>query len=226
MKLQKLKYINTKGIELEFVTKKVEFFLHYWQYVFSNFNYKFDPHIFKSHRTVLHKVRLQIQGNFKDSKGKIKRFFVDEPLFKNDNKIIKYIRRKKVAANITLLQAIFSTNYNRPGAQYRSPDDLLKKVDKIEKIFLQFYPRWLTKCLLNKLKQNIPPSNQDLEDIKSLSNCFIIELIERGYSIKYIRIFLINFSLGKISLTKNCELIFVMTSPMKNIRKRFLINFI
>lgn len=182
MKLQKLKYINTKGIELKFVTKKIEFFLHYWQYVFSNFNYKFDSHIFKSHRTVLHKVRLQIQGNFQKSRGKIKTFFIDEPLFNYDNEIIKYIKRKKVAANITSLKAIFSTNYSK-----RSPDDLLKGVDKIEKIFLKFYPHWLTKCLLNKLKQDIPPSNKDLENIKSLSNCFIIELIERGYSIKYIQ---------------------------------------
>eukprot|EP01136_Pigoraptor_vietnamica_P010994 Opistho-1_new@49319 len=95
MQFKKLKYLDELTKEEDVNTStRVEYFINYWQLVFYAQDVIFDKYYLKSHRTIIEKVKLQIEGNFFYAHKYITQFYDDEH-YGNDNILIKRIVKKK-----------------------------------------------------------------------------------------------------------------------------------
>lgn len=190
MFLQKLEYHDGTGIAMPNASKRIEFLVHYWQYVFSKQNFRLEDEWLKSHRGLLQRVKLQIETNYESGTGirkKVKTFFVDEKYFDSNDPIIKSLPRVK-KADIIDLQGILSKRFNQVGhADHVAASDILKKLDKVITYFEGNYARKLKKQLLSQLSSNAPINDSIISELRVLVNCLIVELLLKGFTEKYLK---------------------------------------
>ncbi len=188
MFLQKLSYYNEKGVHLPQASKRIEFMVHYWQYVFSYQHFRLDEEWLKSHRGLLQRIKLQIETNY-ESFGcckKVKKFLVDEPFFDLSNAIIKSLP-VTWRSEIFSLQTILSGSFNKIGhVNYISAKDILTKLNKIIAYFEMHYSKKLRSELLKELSSNKSITDDSITNLRSLLNCLIVELLSKGFTKKYL----------------------------------------
>lgn len=184
MYLDILKYFNDDGSENVNVSKRVEFFFHYWQFVFNKPITSTDSFYLKSHRTIIEKVQLQVDGNFKNAKSRILYFFANDLLYNNSNIIIRKMTGTKVRRAVTSLKKLVnaSTSWNE-----NKKNKIYTQLNILQKWLKDDYSVLVSKCLLDLLEKNEPLNQADLTSIKQLINCLIVELFHKGLSKKYIR---------------------------------------
>eukprot|EP00388_Colpodella_angusta_P002091 GDKJ01006650.1.p1 GENE.GDKJ01006650.1~~GDKJ01006650.1.p1 ORF type:complete len:587 (-),score=8.83 GDKJ01006650.1:42-1802(-) len=192
MQFKKLKYLDELTKEEDVNTStRVEYFINYWQLVFYAQDVIFDKYYLKSHRTIIEKVKLQIEGNFFYAHKYITQFYDDEH-YGNDNILIKRIVKKKVKRAIDYIIQVKSTSKtaweNEAKANIQPRKHLLRKhILTIKNWIDSSYSFEISKCLIELLEKNTPIDNNDKEDIKKLTNYFIIELFNKGFNAKLIK---------------------------------------
>src|SRR5690554_4098777 len=191
MELRKLKYVDENGMEQRYVSQKMEFFIHYWKYLFSNSDLQLDKHYLKSHRTVIQKLRLQIDGNFDYSKKYFKLFLIDEDLFNNRNSIIKAIGNSKEKRTLNKIKKLYhsSASNNKWGSDADKPKtkkSLSRQIEKLEVWLSYNYPSILSEKLIFELEKNTVVSSKSIKTMKELINCLIIELFNKGFNPDFI----------------------------------------
>ena len=192
MKLIKAPYSTAHGRPLANATQRIEFFFHYWQYVFSNYRLKYDSHIFKSHRTIINKMRLQIEGNYSHSNTYINKFYTNENLFNANSFFKTHINSLKINTNFTNIEALFlhinahPKDFYKTGTHYRDPALLIHEIFAIEGWLNKYYTKFIVGKLLKELSKDTAINYQDTEKLKQLINCLIIELLHRGYDTKFL----------------------------------------
>lgn len=165
--------------------KRIEFFIHYWRFIFSGNNFlKFDDLLFKSHRTVLEKIRLQITGNYKKCETKIGVFFLRDYLF-NDKKdaLFKKFPQKIKESIAKLKEYLLRKNFNNSfSPNYIQPEILHSLIEEIRKWFDKHYPDIVVDCIIEDLLKESEPSVEEIIRIKRLANYFAVEILNHGYS--------------------------------------------
>lgn len=184
MILYKTPYKNARGKNIPEMSQRMEFFLHYWQYIFRSYRLKIDTDIFKSHRTVLNKIRLEINGNFSRCANNIKVFYKDEDLFKNADPLITYITNKKIKANFDNLKTYLERDKFWTDENLINP--INKEIDTIDKWLNKYYAIFIAESLQKLISKNENLNEADISQIKKLANCFVIELIQKGLNLKSI----------------------------------------
>lgn len=186
MRLEKIKYYNDVTFEVEtFTSQRVEFFLHYWKSLFFSGKVNFDKYYLKSHRTVIDKVDLQIHGNYAHAKKHIKYFFTDDDCFKDTNVIVKEISSIKVKRAILKLKNMSSlSNKDWEGLSIKKID---AELSAIKNWLNNHYSQLLSSSCLSILEKEILIETNEIDIIKSLTNYFIIELYNKGFSTEFIK---------------------------------------
>ncbi len=193
MQFKKLKYFDEQTKEEVVNTSiRVEYFINYWQLVFYAQGVIFDKYYLKSHRTIIEKVKLQIEGNFYYAKSNIETFFCNDEHYGNNNILIKRIVKKKVKRAIDDIIRIKDTSRaaweNEAKANIQPRKHLLKKhILTIKNWIDSSYSFEISKCLIELLEKNTPIDNSDKEDIKKLTNYLIIELFNKGFNERFIK---------------------------------------
>jgi hypothetical protein len=187
MELKKLKYTDENGVERINVSRKMEFFIHYWKFIFSGLDFNFDQHYLKSHRTVIQKLRLQVDGNFSHSKKYFTLFLIDEDLFMNDNPVIKSINGTPIKRSINKIKRLHRTANNSWGPSHQQTrKKLSNSISKLENWLLTDYPVILCENLISELGNNVPVEPKSIKRIKELINGLIIELYNKGFNQDFI----------------------------------------
>lgn len=179
MGLERKYYYSKKKVSLS-VSQRVEFFLHYWDYIMSAYQWKIDNKIFKSHRTVLEKVRLQLEGNYKHSRRYLQSFFIDDELFSPLNSFIIKYENENLRSLRLLVPNRSITNHQK---------QTLEALVKVEKTFLKKYCTRLVSMLYRQLskKDNLYANYHDVNEIKWIVNALIVELKYSGYNWDYLK---------------------------------------
>lgn len=185
MALIKLKYLNNDGSENINISKRAEFFAHYWQFVFNIQNVSYDSYYLKSHRTIIEKIRLQIEGNYENAKNRVEYFFVKDQLFDARDIIIKQLTGTKTRRAITDLKKFVNLTQNQWKLLRRSK--INTRLNTLQSWLKRDYAKLISKSLINLLEKDAVLNLNDIEKIKELVNCFIIELFHHGFSAKFIQ---------------------------------------
>lgn len=189
MFFQKLRYHDGTGVEMTEASKRIEFIVHYWQYVFSHQHFRMDEEWLKSHRGLLQRIKLQIETNFNSGNGcrsKVRRFFVSEPLFDTSNPIISILSANK-KTDIANLQTTFSGTFNQSGhADFVSADIILRDLNRVITYFDNYYHSKLKSAILAELSRNDTVTNTSISNLRALLNCLIVELLSKGFTQKYL----------------------------------------
>jgi hypothetical protein len=186
MKFQKLFYLDEVSGDIdENISKRVEFFFHYWQFLFTSQKVNFDEYYLKSHRTVIDKVSLQIDGNFNKAKKNINFFFIDGEQFENKNIILKKIAGTKERRAISKLKKLSKTSNNQ--WCNLKPKKFHTQLNKIKVWLENDYSSLITESIINLLEKKNPIDDKDIIDIKKLTNYFIVELFNKGFNNKSIK---------------------------------------
>jgi len=181
MKFTKFIYYNN-NIKNPNITARAEFFFHYWIFLFEKQSINFDTYFFKSHRTVINKVRLQIEGNFSQAQNKIKVFLINDIYFDTKNIVIKNIKNPSKRRSIQKLKKICKVSSGWINVKSK----VLTQINNVEDWLNNEYPKILSECIIAILNKDKPLNAKDIADLKQLANCFIIELFHKGYREKYI----------------------------------------
>lgn len=193
MKFRKVRYgkIETNEINTN-ISKRVEYFLHYWNFVFQkNTGLLFIHHEkFESHRSLIHKIEIQINENKSRYARRIEALLIKHPYFKNDNLFIR--NSPKVINEINTFKNNFNTIWFSKGIDDKKTNQqnqLIIKIEfeKIKKLLLRNYLNRLIKSLINQLVTDKPINKTFNDDIQFLINAIIVELYFNGFSIDYIR---------------------------------------
>ncbi|MEZ4983846.1 MAG: hypothetical protein R2795_02215 [Saprospiraceae bacterium] len=189
MFLQKLIYHDGTGAAMTEASKRIEFMVHYWQYVFSHQHFRLDEEWLKSHRGLLQRIKLQIETNFDSVHGcqsKVRKFFVNEPFFEPSNPVISSLSTKK-KIDIDNLKRIFSKNFNQQNhADFVSADVILRYLNNIIAYFDTYYHNKLKSALLTELSRNDTITSISIANLRCLLNCLIVELLSKGFTQKYL----------------------------------------
>ncbi|TRU46264.1 MAG: hypothetical protein EWV91_13030 [Microcystis aeruginosa Ma_QC_Ca_00000000_S207] len=184
MQLSKIPYANN-GVLNQDITNRFEFFMHYWQFCFVGHKSSFDPYYLKSHRTVVEKVKLQIEGNYESAKKYIEIFLTNEVLFKKSDIIMMSLKGTKEMRAINKIKKYpLKTNsewrkLNRKGAY--------EKLTTLNDWLNNSYPLVVTQKLKDILTKQLPMTAEDRDNIKELTNCYIIELYNKGFGESFIK---------------------------------------
>jgi hypothetical protein len=186
MKLHKLNYTDdVTGEVLQHTSRRVEYFFHYWSLLFSQNGFFFDNNYLKSHRTIIEKLRLQVIGNFKHSKKSIKYYFSDDTTFSNDNLIIKGIKDTKERRAVQKIKRLAKTGNGQ--WDNLKPKTFITQIVTLQKWLDTNYCKLISETLLSLLDKNTKLKESEQEQIKQLTNCFIIELFNKGFNRSYVR---------------------------------------
>lgn len=186
MKFKKLNYIDdTTSLVSIYASKRVEYFFHYWEFIFNYGTVSFDPFYLKSHRTIIDKVKLQINGNYKYARKFIKYFFVDDINFNNKNLIIKKTSKTKVRRALNEIKKL--AKYNQYAWDRIKPQKIQTQLNTIQVWLDTIYPSLISENLIELLERNSELNQNDKDCIKQLTNYFIIELFNKGFDSKYIK---------------------------------------
>ena len=185
MRLKILNYNDdVTGIAHPNISRRVEFFLHYWEFVLLYQKVNFDSDFLKSHRTIINKVRLQVEGNFLHSLKNVRYFFFEDALFKSTDIVLKQIRGTRARKAIQKLRGL--AKLSRAGWEPKKRI-ILNQLTIIESWLNNDYPACLAQIILHILEKDSPLDLIDREKLKALTNCFIIEMYNKGFSAKFIQ---------------------------------------
>ncbi len=195
MKFRKVRYgeIETNEINTN-VSKRVEYFLHYWNFVFQkNTGLLFIHHEkFESHRSLINKINIQLDENGRKYAKTFNLYFVTHPYFSSNNVILK--KSRVTNQRIQGIINVFNTNFYNTSGEITNNKCInysaffKSEIKKIEAtIIREDYTEKIIKNLITILHQDKPLNNQTKDDIKFLINATIIELYFSGFSVDYIR---------------------------------------
>jgi hypothetical protein len=182
MRLLKLSYSDEHTrVPLPEMQYRVEFFFQYWTSLFETRPVSMDLHYLKSHRTIINKVRLQVEGNYKYAKGKINLFMVLDDVFDKNDLIIKRTKGKARRAINTLKRMVKASGQLPPAKR------VLTQLNTLDQWLVTEYPQIVMDCTIDLMDKNDSLSAQDKAALMKLANYLIIELFNKGYNTKYIR---------------------------------------
>ena len=192
MKFRKIQFGNTETNEINTnISKRVEYFLHYWNFIFQkNTGLLFIQHEkLESHRSLIHKIEIQINENKKKYARRIKSLLIEHPYFQNNNLIIR--NSPKTKNEIINFKNDFSNNWFNSGMgenRNESNQQIIKtEFEKIKRLVLRNYLNRLIIALITQLVTDRPINKTFKRDIQFLINATIIELYYNGFSVDYIR---------------------------------------
>ncbi len=193
MKFRKIQFGNTETNETNInVSKRVEYFLHYWNFIFQkNTGLIFIQYEkFESHRSLIHKIEIQINENKSRYARRIEALLIKHPYFKNDNLIIR--NSPKVINEINTFKNNFNAIWFSKGIDDKKTNQqnqliIKTEFEKIKKLLLRNYLNRLIKSLINQLVTNKPINKTFKDDIQFLISAVIVELYFNGFSSDYIR---------------------------------------
>lgn len=182
MRLLKSSYSDEHTrVPLPEMQHRVEFFFQYWTSLLDTRPVTMDLHYLKSHRTIINKVRLQVEGNYKYAKGKIKIFMVLDDVFDKNDLVIKRTKGKARRA-INMVKRMV-----KPGGHFPSAKRVLTQLNTLDQWLTSVYPQTVMDCLIDLTDRNDSLSSMDKTSLMKLANYLIIELFNKGYNAKYIR---------------------------------------
>lgn len=167
--------------ESKHIVKRLEYFLHYWEFIIAENAINFGFRELKSHTSIINRAKLQIEGNFDHCKNNLKKYFIDDSLFNQNNKIFKSLLRSRVVSNAF---NIIKTNVNATVAQFKtvSQSDYIIHIKDIENVISKKYSELILNRLIKVLSTNKKLTNIITLEIEELTNSIIIELMKKGFS--------------------------------------------
>jgi hypothetical protein len=181
MKFRKIQYgSNETNMVNVNISKRVEYFLHYWNFLFQKNSGLLFIHYEKieSHRSLIHKIELQINENKSKYAKRIESLVIVHPYFQEDNLIIR--NSPKAKSELMNFKNNFITN--------KTNQSIIKaEFEKIKKNVLRNYLNRLLKAVITQLVTDKPIDKTFKKDIQFLINAVVVELYHHGFSIDYIR---------------------------------------
>ncbi|MBU6122460.1 hypothetical protein [Hymenobacter siberiensis] len=167
------------------ITARVEFFFHYWKFALTNQRANFDIFFLKSHRTIIEKLLLQIEGNFRYAKPRFVFFFQNDSLFNKKNFIVKNIQQRNVKRAIGKLRAY--CRLSNSGWTASSPEKIVRTIKTIDSWLDTEYSTLLVREVIAVLEKDEPVDNDVIASLKQMANCLIVELLHKGFGVNYIK---------------------------------------
>ena len=180
------KYPNLNDtLSSNYIIQKLEYFHHYWNFLFQNNSrvLLINNEKFESHRTLLHKLNIQLSENPGRYSYAFYLYFHNHPFFQDSNILIK--KSRTLNRLIQDLKSYFQTEFFTSNGKIK-PDEkncrkhlpiIKKKLGAIEKkIISKSYSYNIIKKLTTLINKNVPLDNKTKNDIKFLISSIIIEL--------------------------------------------------
>lgn len=189
MRFRKIEYIDREtGNKNINVSKRVEYFLHYWNFIFQNNSrlLLIRQEKFESHRSLLGKLELQLTENWSNCKKRVTGFFKKHSYFEKDN--ILFRKSYKTIQETDKFFKDFEQKWTaKVDGKQKAQVDVFTQFKITKRLVLRNYINRLLSALVQQLSQDNPIEGKFKKDIHFLINAIIVELYRDGFSIEYIK---------------------------------------
>ncbi|HAF30930.1 MAG TPA: hypothetical protein DCG75_17975 [Bacteroidales bacterium] len=167
------------------VSKRVEYFLHYWNFLFQNNSGLLLIHQekFESHRSLLEKLELQLTENWSKCNKRVTGFFKSHSYFEKDNILFRKSYKTTQEADKFFKEFEQKWTIKDPGKK-EAQVDIFNQFKKIKRLVLRNYINRLLSALVQQLRQDNPIDEKFKNDIHFLINAIIVELYSHGFTIE------------------------------------------